>query len=166
MAAGRTPQVSLRAVSLPEATGRCQRLSASVCHLSSVSSDSASASITALSLWLSFWLMIWDTQTAQVARCHHLPCLYSSVLIPYVKQQTQGQGVCHVSLCGFERKCAGVVSSLCWCMKAGRVTLLVCTWAHSSVCLRASVYVCVCVSTSRAVLSDSVSEVQPGGGSL
>lgn len=43
MAAGRTPQVSLRAVSLPEATGRCQRLSASVCHLSPVSADSAGA---------------------------------------------------------------------------------------------------------------------------
>lgn len=40
--------------------------------------------------------------------------------------------------------------SCCQCMKAGRVTLPVCE----------------CASSSQVVLSDSVSEVQPGGGSL
>lgn len=41
MSAGWTPRVSSRAACLPEATGRCQRLSASVCHRSPVSTDSA-----------------------------------------------------------------------------------------------------------------------------
>lgn len=148
MSAGWTPQVSSRASCLPEATGRCQRLSASVCHRSPVSTDSAS---TPLRLCRSeFPSGLWSETPRQ---CNWPHILFSVLCLPSLTtetQQTQGHGVCHVSPCGFECKwcCVGVGA---W--KPGCVTLSV----HRCTYVRARV---------RLFLSDSVSEVQPGGGAL
>lgn len=65
----------------------------------------SSHSITTLSLRVSLCFAIWDAQTVQA---RHPPPDSSAVLIAYVTQQRQGQGVSHVSACGFESACATV----------------------------------------------------------
>ena len=94
--------------------------------------------------------MIPDSATGFTA---NLPGPLSSALITYVTQQTQGQGVCHVSPPGFECMSATLLSVSKY---ESRVRHLACEHAraHAS------------ASASEPALSDSVSEVQPGGGSL
>lgn len=106
LAAGLIPQISLRAACLPEATERCQRLSAFVCHLNPVSAGSPR---TLSRLCHSAFPSASRSETLRQCKLAiPSPPDSSKVLIAYVTQQTQGHGVCHASACGFESVCASV----------------------------------------------------------
>lgn len=122
MSSGWTPQVPFRAACLPEAIGRCQRLSASVCHRSPVSAGSASTpsrlcrSKFPSGLWSETIRRATGNTSQRTTSLY--PTSFASALIPNGTQQTQGQGVCHVFV--------WTVLRYCQCTKAGCVTLSVC----------------------------------------
>lgn len=142
LAAGLIPQISLRAACLPEATQRCQRLSAFVCHLNPVSASSP-RTLSRL--------------------CHSaFPSAWRSETLRQCKLATPPQTPCGL-LCGAD-SLRDTTNTRSRCLACFGV------WLWRCMCERHVIVGAAArkpgVSPRLDVLSDSVSEVNPGGGSL